>query len=441
MTTSHVSVIIILITLVFYIFELLPAPVIAMGSTALMVLFRVAPASSVWAVFGQDSVLLMGGMTLTGSTLFSTGAIQKLSAMIERATGGKVKLSIFAILLTAGLFSPFMNNTTVTVIFIPLILGIVARERSRDITEQKYIQALVCVVSVSGLATLIGTGTTIAASSMMENTGYGAIGFFDFLPIAAICFVITMIYVFTAGSRIADWMVARNPYRSETVHDYISEYEKRAKASNQEFPVTRQMIISIAIMLLTVTGLITSDVHGLGLGTVAILGGLACIITGCIPFKVAMQKISWETLLILGGTIGCGSALASSGGGALIATSILSVFGDNLSPYGVFVVMTLMSGILGQVLSNTATVGIFIPISVAICEELGISPLTTIYGITIASTLTFATPMSSHLHAMIIDWGSYRFVDYLTYSGPINALLLIIILILLPILYPIVPLP
>jgi len=436
MEPSYVSIIILVAALGAYISDMIPIPAIAIASAAAMVLFKVAPASVVWATFGQDAILLMGGMTLIGSTLSMSGAIHKLSDLIRRLSKGNANLSIFWILLIATFISPFVNSTTVLLMFVPLVLGVVVSANDPNITEQKYIQALVLMVCVGSLGTLVGTGTTIAASGLMSRAGYGEIGFFAFTPVAVVSFFLSLIYIFTVGSKIADRMVLKKPYRSDLVLEFVANYENNKKSINEDKPMTRQAVMSVIIMVCTIIGLITNKYHQLGLGTVAVIGGLMCILTKCITFKEAVTRISWESILILGGTLGCASALDVSGGGEVIAKAALSLFGKTLTPYILYIAMTLISGVLGQVLSNTATVGILIPIAVPLCEQLGVSPVQVIYGITIVSTLTLMTPMSSHLQAMTVNWGSYKFIDYIKYSGPINILLIILVILLIPLFYP-----
>ena len=438
MTPGNISILIMAAALVFYIFELLPIPVTAMCTAALMVIFKVIPASSAWAAFSSDSVLLMGGMTVIGSTLFSTGVVEKIASVIEKISGSRTELSIFLLLVLGFIFSAFMNNTTVMIMFLPLLLGLIVKVQDDRFFEQKYVQALSVTVGAGGMSTLVGTGVNVAASSIMEKSGYSPIGFFDFAVLGTVLLAVSLVYIYTAGSKIAR-KLKKGGYRSELVKGFISEYKQTERTP--ETKKTSKMLISSLIMISTVAALVTRDLHHVSIGTVGICGAMTCIISGCISFKDSLTKVSWNTLLTLGGTLGCSAALHESGGGRIIAESILNLFESSLTPASAFILLTVLSMVLSQFISNTGTVGILIPIGIAVGEQLGVNPTQIVYGITLAASCSFATPMASHIQAMIIDWGSYKFIDYIKYSGPITVIMTAVIILLIPILFPLTYLP
>ena len=104
----------------------------------------------------------------------------------------------------------------------------------------------------------------------------------------------------------------------------------------------------------------------------------------------------------------------------------------------IFVGLTVLAGILTQFLSNTGTIGILIPIGLAMAEIVGFNYMTIALGITLSTSMSFMTPMGTPTQAAVVNWGSYKFSDYFKYSGPINVILIIVILILTPIFYPLV---
>lgn len=442
MNTAYISIIILLLAIIFYIFEILPIPIVAMSSAALMVVFGVIPANTAWAAFSGDSVLVMAGIILVGSTLFSTGAAGVIGDILIKIGGGKPKLSILLMLTVSGLMSTVMNNTTCTVMFLPLILSVVAKSKDESIYEQKYMQILTIMTSVGGLMTLIGSGVNITASGLMTAAGYDPFTFLQFAKIAGPMFLVVLIYTFTIGDKLSDKIFGKNPKHSDFVNEFIAEQNKEAAKEKEEInpaklkKANRKKIISAVIMVLTIAGLITQDIHGISLGTVAVCGGLACVVTGCVTVKEMYQKIDWGTLLLLGGTIGCGTGIANSGGGKIIANFFVNLFGSALTPMTVFIALTLIAAILTQFMSNTATVAMLIPIGLSIASGIGINPLAIAVGITMAASCSFVTPMASPTQALVINWGSYKFIDYIKYSGPITVVLDIMILILVPMVYP-----
>lgn len=446
MNAGYISIIILLAAIIFYVFEILPIPIVAMLSAAAMVIFRVIPAGTAWAAFSQDSVLIMAGVMLIGSTLFSTGAAGVLADALIKIAGGKPKLSILLMLAVAGAMSIFLSNTTCTVMFLPLILSVVAKTKDNSVYEQKYMQILTIMTSVGGLITLIGSPINIVASGLMTAAGYAPFTFLQFAKIGVPMFIIVLIYTFTIGDKFADKIFGKNPQHCDFVKEFIVEQEKADLAVKEDKIVDdkvvkvtkRKKITSVIIMLVTIIGLITQQYHGISLGTVAIAGGLLCVITGCVTVKEMYQKIDWGTLLLLGGTIGCGAAIASSGGGKIIADFFMGLFGRALNPTTVFITLTLISAVITQVMSNTATVAMLTPIGLSIAAGIGMNPLALAVGITMAASCSFMTPMASPTQALVINWGSYKFMDYIKYSGPITLILDLMILIMVPIFFPLI---
>lgn len=440
MQASHISILILLAAMVFYVFELLPIPIVAMCSAALMVIFGVTDASSAWAAFASDNVLIMAGACVIGGTLFQTGAADMMAKALIKLAGGKPKLSILLMLTAAGLLSAVMNNTVCTVMFLPLILSVVAKSRDKGIFEQTYMQMLTIVTSVGGMLTLVGSPVNIAASGMLESFGYAGFSMLKLTPVAVPCFLLVLLYNFFIGPQYSKAIFGDSPEPSEFVKNFISETgnkksEDAKYSTDEEKEIRRKKITSAVIMLLTVIGLLTKNIHGISLGTVAVIGGLLCVITKCITPQQMYSKVEVGTLMMLAGTIGCAAGLSKSGGGLLIAEFLLGLI-KNVTPSALYVLICLISAILTQFMSNTATIGIMIPIAIPMAESLGIDPTPLVLGITVCASFSFVTPMASPTQVLVMNWGSYSFIDYVKYSGPITLILDIAGMLLIPLFYP-----
>ena len=448
MDAGYTSIIILAITIVFYIFELLPIPVVAVGSSALMVIFKVIPANTAWAGFSQDAVLLIAGMFVVCGALVSTGAADSMAKFIIKIAGGRPKLSILLMLAAAGAISFVVNNTTSTVMFLPLILGVIAqtRDQGTGVYEQKYMQTLTIMTQIGGMITLVGSAVGLIASGMLEASGFPPFTFLQFTKISVPMFVIALIYTFTIGDKYADMIFGKNPQPSEFVQNFITEYKQNEQMNSKETAAdpkeakeaARKKITSSCILLISVIALTASDFLGISLGTIGISCGLLCVITKCLSVKDMYQKIEWGTIFMIGGMVGCAAGLSSSGGGQIIADFFIGLFGSALTPMAVFTVLSVLSGILTQFMSNTGVVGMLIPIGVSIASGLGMNALPVAIGIYMCASLSFITPMASVTQVIIMNWGSYKFNDYIKYSGPLTVLLIAIVLILVPIFYPLV---
>ncbi|MFZ7132532.1 MAG: SLC13 family permease [Eubacteriales bacterium] len=441
MDAGYISIIILVVAMVFYITELLPIPVVALSSAAAMAIFKVLPGNEAWASLATDTVLIMAGITLVGSTLFHTGAATLMAEKLINYTGGKPKITILIMLGVSGAMSSLLSNTTSTILFLPLILSVVAKANDESIYEQKYMQMLTLMTSVGGLITLVGSPVNIAGSGMLKASGFDPFTFTQFTKIAIPMYIVSLAYVFTVGDKIAEKIFGKNPKHSDFVEDFIKK-ELNAEGKEKELSpkegnlLKKKQITSVIILIITIVGFLTQKSHGLSLGTTAIIGGLACVITKCVTVKEMYQKIDWGTIFLLAGTIGAATGLAKSGGGQIIADFFVHIVGGSINPMTVFISLSLASAVLTQFMSNTGTVSMLIPIGVSIAAGLGMDPLPIAMGITLTASCSFLTPMASPTQAMIMNWGSYKFNDYLKYSGPISLVLNIMILVLVPMFFP-----
>lgn len=401
-----------------------------------MVVLGVAKASVVWSSFSSDSVLLMGGMLVSDTSFFASGAAEIMAERINKLTKGNPQKGISLIFISAFSLSAFLNNTTVVILFLPIIIGIVIKEKNDKIFEEKYVQALSIMSSLGGLMTLVGSGVNVTASGLLESYGYKGFDFFAFSKISLLLFATALLYIYTLGNKISEDIHKHSLGRSELIKEFINESQSKACNFKHSDTNKKKIITNYVIMFLTAAALITKGKHGINIGTIGICSALACIMTGCVSLNEALKKVNWSTILFLGGTIGCANALAASGGGELLALWIQKLFGDNIDIKTGFYIFTIASAIISQFMSNTGTVGILLPVAIPLAASMNASPYPFVIGITVAASCSFMTPMASHVQALIMDWGSYRFKDYIKYSGPITLLLLFLILLFVPVFYP-----
>lgn len=139
-------------------------------------------------------------------------------------------------------------------------------------------------------------------------------------------------------------------------------------------------------------------------------GGL---LVGCrvVTVAQAQRSISLTTLLVVAGMVPLSTAIQTSGAADLVSTWLVTSFGER-SPHLLLAVMVLIVFVLGQFLSNLATVLIVAPVALAVTEAAQFSPLPMMMGITIAGAASFLTPVATPGNLMVQEPGAYRFGDY-----------------------------
>jgi di/tricarboxylate transporter len=148
--------------------------------------------------FGSVAVIMVTAMFVFGAAMVRTGAAEMIGGRLFRACAHDELLLQVAVLSVAAAFSMFINETTIVLVFMPVVLG-VCKERS--LSPSRYLLCVAYGAALGGQWTLIGTRSNIIVSELLrQRTGQG-IGFFDFTPIAATVFAGCATYFFLVGRR------------------------------------------------------------------------------------------------------------------------------------------------------------------------------------------------------------------------------------------------
>lgn len=148
--------------------------------------------------FGSVAVIMVTAMFVFGAAMVRTGAAEMIGGRLFRACAHHELLFQVAVLSVAALFSMFINETTIVLVFMPVVLGVC---KERNLSPSRYLLCAAYGAALGGQWTLIGTRSNIIVSDLLrQRTGQG-IGFFDFSPIAATVFAGCAIYFFLVGRR------------------------------------------------------------------------------------------------------------------------------------------------------------------------------------------------------------------------------------------------
>jgi di/tricarboxylate transporter len=186
-------------------------------------------------------------------------------------------------------------------------------------------------------------------------------------------------------------------------------------------------ILGVMVALLT-TGIVPAAVAGL-------LAAIAMVLFAVVTLEQAHRAMSWTTLILVAGMIPLSTAITQTGAADLIAGTIVGVVGG-AGPYAVLLGLFLIAAVLGQLISNTATALILIPIALSIAKETSISPLPLLMGVNVASAAALLTPVATPANMMVMGPGGYRFGDFAKLGLPLMLLYLLVAVFLVPFWWP-----
>jgi di/tricarboxylate transporter len=175
----------------------------------------------------------------------------------------------------------------------------------------------------------------------------------------------------------------------------------------------RVTVIVLAMVALLATGAVPAAVAGL-------LAAGALVVTRVVTLDQAYRAISWTTVVLVAGMIPLSTAMTSSGAAGQLADRLVDVVGDS-GPYPLLIGIFILTAVLGQLISNMATVLIVIPIAVPAATALDVSVRSMLMSLAVASAAALLTPVATPANMMVMGPGGYRFGDYARLGLPVLA--------------------
>jgi len=176
---------------VFFVMEILPIEVTAMGAIGILLLFDVLNWQEAISGFSNPAVITIGAIFIMSRALVKTGFLEVFADFLAKKGGNRKWLTIFIFLLTVSIISGFINNTAAVAIFIPLGIDLCQRFR---ISPTKVLLPLSYAAIFGGTLTLIGTSTNLVVSSIMEGMNMAPFSMFEFTKLGLIFLVLGTLY-------------------------------------------------------------------------------------------------------------------------------------------------------------------------------------------------------------------------------------------------------
>ncbi len=193
--------------------------------------------------------------------------------------------------------------------------------------------------------------------------------------------------------------------------------------------------LAAAIMLLMVA-MMVFDFIPVAPVTAVIIAGLLTVLTGCFRnVEAAYKTINWESIVLIAAMMPMSTALEKTGVSAWVSQTLV----DSLGTMGP---MVLLSGIyfttslMTMFISNTATAVLMAPIALVAAQQVGVSPYSFLFAVTLGASMCFASPFSTPPNALVMKAGGYSFMDYVKVGLPLQIIIGVVMTFVLPLLFP-----
>ena len=411
-----------------FVTELIPLAVTAMAACTALGILGVLPSKQVYAGLSNSTVVLFGGMFVIGAAMFRTGLAQAIGlAVVKKAGTNEVPL-MSAVMLVTIVLSSVSSNTGTVACLMPVVIGIA---QAAHVPPSKELMPLAIAANVGGTITMIGTPPNVIVTGALSAAGLPTFGFFEFAYIGIPLSIIIFFFTITIGRALLPKHEA-----GEMDEEAVKAAAEEAGASGDEAPKGKTKMWISGLIMVGVVICMALDLKTLPLHTAAVTGAILCVITGCLKEKEAYAGIDWVTIFLFAGMLSVATAMEKTGAGKLIADTVVGAMGENPNPYVLTAVLFLISNVLTQFMSNTASAALLAPIGISIAQSVGCDPKPVLMALGIAASMAFATPMATPPNTLVLGPGGYSFNDYVKIGVPLCLVSFVACVAIIPIFWP-----
>ena len=191
-----------------------------------------------------------------------------------------------------------------------------------------------------------------------------------------------------------------------------------------------------AVIMLGMIAVMVFDFIPVAPVTAVLIAALLMVLTGCFRnVEAAYKTINWESIVLIAAMMPMSVALQKTGVSAWISNALVANLGG-YSPILLLAGIYFTTSFMTMFISNTATAVLMAPIAMSSAQQIGVSPVPMLFAVTLGASLCFASPFSTPPNALVMTAGQYKFSDYIKVGLPLQIILGIVMILVLPLLFP-----
>jgi di/tricarboxylate transporter len=210
------------LALLSFIFEWLPPDLNALSVMVVLMMLKLVTPEEGISGFSNSATVTVMAMFILSAGIARTGAIQMASELLLTWGGRRPARQMLALGAVIGPFTAVINNVAIVSVFLPVIED---WSRKQGISVSKLMIPLSYITILGGMITVLGTSTSVLASGLSEELGYGAFNIFQFTALSLLTFAAGLVYMILIGHRL---LPDRKPLSEDLsqgygLKDYVSE--------------------------------------------------------------------------------------------------------------------------------------------------------------------------------------------------------------------------
>jgi sodium-dependent dicarboxylate transporter 2/3/5 len=392
-------------------------------------------------------LLFMGGFIIA-IAVEKWNLHKRIALHILKVIGGQPHRLVLGFMVATGFLSMWLSNTATALMMMPMGMSLILlyeELNEKTIAEGGTVSdrapnfALTLLLgiaysaSIGGFATLIGTPPNGVLITQMSQLFPDApeITFSSWMLFALPMSAVFMVLAWLVLTRFVFPLPATTPFSGK---DFIKgEIEKLGPMAVEEKRVGSVFALAAILWMTRKDRLFGAEVDVFGWshyldqlllsvgsspvgyliddGTVSIAMALLLFILpagkqtgGRLLDWEDTKKVPWGILLLFGGGLALAKGFSTSGLSFYIASQLQTVLGD-ASPLAIVIGTSGVVTGLTEVMSNTATISLAVPIMASMAQAIGVHPLLLLIPSTLAASCAFMLPVSTPPNAIVYGSG------------------------------------
>ncbi|HNS12783.1 MAG TPA: SLC13 family permease [Bacteroidia bacterium] len=215
------------VAILLFSWEKIGVDVVTLFLLVILIITGILTPAEAFAGFGSDFIILLGAIFIISAALQETGILDLVGSRLLKMARLHPGFLITYIMAGVGFTSAFMNNTTVTAIFVAPVMAVARRLK---VSPSKLLMPVAYASIVGGTCTIIGTSTNIAVNGYIDKAGLGGLGFFEILPVGIVLFVISLVYMALFSNKLLPDHKEESLTEEFHLKEFVSEVVITAKS-------------------------------------------------------------------------------------------------------------------------------------------------------------------------------------------------------------------
>ncbi|PID67034.1 MAG: Anion transporter [Gammaproteobacteria bacterium] len=373
--------------------EALPLSATALLVPILAIVTGVFDVKAALSAFAHPLIFIFFGGFALASAMAYQGVDRWIANRVVIAGRGSLIVSSALLFSATAFLSMWMSNTATTAMMIPLVLGILSQAKSGD-DEADHKTAIFLLLGVAYAASVGGIGTIIGSPPNGIAAKAMGISFIDWMKfgIPSVLLLLPLMFIVL--------LIVSKPSTKQPI-----------TINKEKFVFNWHRIAVLLIFACTALAWIFSKKIGAVIGVSKYMDTLIALsaVIAVLYFRVVRWRdidhgTDWGVLLLFGGGLTLSAIMKKTGASLFLARG----FSDLVADLPIILIVAAVIAFiifLTELSSNTATAALFVPIFMAVSEQMGIVPAQLVIPLALAASCAFMLPIATPPNAIVFGTG------------------------------------